>query len=138
MVVLGAPHGVLHEFVEQCVGACKPTRALHIRIDGDGAKILRGKGRIRLHQHILKAKDGESGFVVVPAFFACVDDLLQGRREIFARELDILLGELPVFVQQLAEAQLHRLPCPCRQRKGYIARDVLAKIQHGFARGRMG
>ena len=49
--------------------------------------------------------------------------------------LDILLCELAVFVQKLAEAQLDCLPGVSSYGKFRIACDVLPEVQHGLAGG---
>ena len=135
VVVLGTPDGIFYELVKKRVGAFKKACALHVRVDRNGGEILRLKCHIRLYQHILKAEDGEGGFVVIFALPAGVDDLLQGGGDVLVGTLDVLLREFAVFVQQLAETQLDLLPGVGDYGKFRIARDVLPEVQHGLAGG---
>ena len=53
----------------------------------------------------------------------------------FLLPLDVLLGKLAVFVQQLAETQLHDLTGLGHQGEGQVARNILSKVQHSLAGG---
>lgn len=73
MVILGAPHGAFHEFVQQVVRGFQPTGALHRGINSNGSEILRLYIHIRLHQNILEGDQRGDGS---PA----VDDDVHGNR----------------------------------------------------------
>lgn len=76
MIVFGAPDGVLHKLVQQRGGAGEEAVALQVRIDGNSVEILRPEVDLRLHQYILKPKNGKGGFIVVLILLAGVDHLL--------------------------------------------------------------
>ena len=134
-IALGRPHRGLHKPVQQLVGAVEPAGALQIGIHRHGREILGKEGHVGVHQHIPEAEDGEGGLVRIDSLPAKVFHLLQGRGDFPVCTLDVLLGELALPVQHLAKAQEHPLPRPGPQGEGNVAGDVLAKVQHGFARG---
>ena len=94
------------------------------------------KRHLGFHQNVPEAEDGEDRFIFVPALAAEVFHLLQRRGFAAVGELDVLLGELAVPVQQLAEAQEDALPGVRAQRKGGVALDVLPEVQDLFPGGR--
>ena len=51
--------------------------------------------------------------------------------------LEVFLGKVAVFVQRFAAGQLDLLPGAGGQRHLHITGDILPKVQHGFAVGRL-
>ena len=135
MVVPGAPDGILHELIQQLVGAFEPSGARHVGVHGNGGKVFRAEGHTGFHLDVLEAEDGKGGLIVILPFAAGIDHLLQGCGDLFIGALDILLGKLAILVQQFAEAQEDPLPLSCLKGEFCIARNVLPKIQHGFPGG---
>ena len=133
VVALGRPDRGLEEAVEQLVGAFEPAGALEIGIDGVGREVLGPEFHVRFNENVLEAEDGEGRFIFVQALGAGVVHLLQRRGFAAVGKLDVLLGELAVLVQQLAEAQEHALPGVRAQGEGGVALDVLPEIQDLFA-----
>ena len=111
VVVFGAPHGAVKEFVQQFVGGREPPRALHIGVDGNGREGCRVNRDFALDQHILKAENRKYRLVVVASLLADIVHLLQRRGDFSVGHLDVFLGKFTVFIQHLAKAQADALPC---------------------------
>ena len=111
VVVFGAPHGAVKEFIQQFVGGREPPRALHIGVDGNSRKVCRVKGDFAFDQHILKAENRKYRLVVVASLLADIVHLLQGRRDFGVGDLNVFLRELAAFIKHFAKAQPNALPC---------------------------
>ena len=111
VVVFGAPHGAVKEFVQQFVGRREPPRALHIGVYGNGREVCRVKGDFAFDQHILKAENRKYRLVVVASLLADIVHLLQGRRDFGVGDLNVFLRELAAFIKHFAKAQPNALPC---------------------------
>ena len=135
VVVLCRPHSILHKLVYKIVRTVERERRLHIRIHGDGRKVVRFPLRVALDEHILEAEYGELCLVCIYAAFADVLNLLQRRGALFGGALNVLLREFAFTVEHFAEAQNQPLPSPCIYGKRHISRYVLAKIKHLCALG---
>ena len=135
VVVFGAPHGAVKEFVQQFVGGREPPRALHIGVDGNSRKVCRVNRDFTLDQHILKSENRKRGLIIVSARLADIVHLLQGRCDFFIGCLDVFLGKLAVFIQHFAKAQADALPGLCLHGKLQNARNILPEIQHCSAAG---
>ena len=87
---------------------------------------------------VAEAHDGEVGFEVVFPLFADKLQHLGGAALLVAGTvLEVFLGKVAVFVQRFAAGQLDLLPGAGGQRHLHIAGDILPKVQHGLAVGRL-
>ena len=95
-----------------------------------------GQVCIRLYFGILKAHDGEAGLPVVYPFLADQFQHLGGAALfVAAAVLEVLLGEVAVFIQRFTTGQQDFLPRMSGKGHLHIAGNVLAEIQHGFSVG---
>ena len=87
---------------------------------------------------VAKAHDRKVGLEVVLALFADKFQHLGSAALLVAGALlEIFLGKVAVFVQRFAAGQLDLLPCAGGQRHLHITGDILPKVQHGLAVGRL-
>ena len=87
---------------------------------------------------VAEAHNRKVGLEVVLALFADKLQHLGGAALLVAvAVLKVFLGKIAVFVQRLAAGQLDLLPGTGGQRHLHITGDILPKVQHGFAVGRL-
>ena len=122
-VALLAPAGVLHQLVDQIVGAAEISRLPHVGVDGDGLKV---RVLDALHKGIAEAEYGKvRGILLDLRAFADVGDLLKFR----TAAVTVGGGEFAVLVQPFSVLEMHGLPgCGAPKRHMDIARDVLPEV----------
>ena len=87
---------------------------------------------------VAEAHDGEAGLkVVFPLFTDKLHHLSRAALLVAVAILEVFLGKVAVFVQRFAAGQLDLLPCAGGQRHLHITGDILPKVQHRLAVGRL-
>ena len=103
-----------------------------------GSKHSIGQVGVGFDLGVAEAHDGEVGLEVVFPLFADKLQHLGGAALLVAVAiLEVFLGKVAVFVQRFAAGQLDLLPCAGGQRHLHITGDILPKVQHGLAVGRL-
>ena len=103
-----------------------------------GSKHSIGQVGVGFDLGVAEAHDRKVGLEVVFPLFADKLQHLGGAALLVAGTvLEVFLGKVAVFVQRFAAGQLDLLPGAGGQRHLHIAGDILPKIQHGLAVGRL-
>ena len=103
-----------------------------------GGKHAIGQIGVSFDLGIAEAHDRKVGLEVVFALFADkLQHLGSAALLVAGAVLEIFLGKVAVFVQRFAAGQLDLLPCAGGQRHLHITGDILPKVQHRLAVGRL-
>ena len=129
MVPLGRPECCLEKSVHERVGGGKVSCPLQIGIHRDRTNLFRIQFDVGLDLGILKTEDREGRSVFVQALGTGVIDFLQRRSHALPGQLDVLLGQIAVFVQNLTEAPDHLLADVRVHTESHLSGDVLPEIE---------